>query len=312
MVRVHFFFAAAELHLGSFPVIVDDYIPADLGPEASTLLVIGIVTLSIDIIAFLIALYNQDYPPLRAKQLFLVGMGLVAGCLWFFGFMHAAGMFVLSGFFSNCPLWTVVVQISLGTQLVLITIMLRLYRLYRVIVQQKPISGLDFRFWWSVILLPMVLTAAIALILPSEDVNYLDPATGVCQFNYVFKFAIMGVVFITIIIVGVFMLFVQSKIHISAFNEFRENRILFTIALVTLFVNFFCNVTSLYRSSWAQVSVAIIDLVAVHLNFWILLFGPLYACYFNREDYLMDFLIELNGLGRSTGSSGGEGNNSNI
>ncbi|KAL5039364.1 hypothetical protein RTP6_006534 [Batrachochytrium dendrobatidis] len=172
-------------------------------PQAATTFLLGTITLLINVIAFFLALYNMDYPPLRAKQLLLVGLGLMGGCCWFYGFMLAAGLLIVPDLLPSCPFWTVVVQISLGSLTIVTTILLRLYRLFRVIVQTKPVQGLDYLLWWVVILLPSILIAIFGLSLPEEYVNFLNPETGQCKFNPTYKFVIISLIGLMIFIVGV-------------------------------------------------------------------------------------------------------------
>ncbi|KAL2918930.1 hypothetical protein HK105_201764 [Polyrhizophydium stewartii] len=270
------------------------------GPAAAALFVGVALLVVVDAAALITALVCMDYPPLRARQLPLVALTFVAGVCWTVGAMQVHNMFdPATAVFRACAVWSVLLQVALGLQLVLSSIALRLYRLFRIFVQKQPTSGLGFYAVCIGIMLPCVGFGIAPFVLPATSVDWFEPTINSCLFNPAFKVLIFTLFGLETIFLGMFMLIVNSRIHIEAFREEGPNRMLFGANLAVLAMYLVVNATGLQWTTGGRVMLVVSVVAAMHSNLWTLLMTPFF---FRYDECLIDFKLALNPRG-TRGSS---------
>ncbi|KAI8923494.1 hypothetical protein BC831DRAFT_403695 [Entophlyctis helioformis] len=270
------------------------------------LIFIGIAVLLLDWTAMIIALANSSYAPLRAKQLGLVALSLASGTLWFVGSLQGNNLLVCTGIMSYCVVWAVFVQIILGLQVYVGSILLRLYRLYRVIVQKLPARGWDYALWSASFFAPSIACSIVAFVLPAEYVNSFREATQACHFNPTFKIFLIVFGSIGVGVTGWFMWVLSRKVPLKSFNEYRENRTLFLVYLYALAVYMVVNISGGNNYLWGVMATCSTILFITHVNLWIVLYKPLKGFLFYHDAHLEEFRagLSVTEMRHSRGSAG--------
>ncbi|KND02031.1 uncharacterized protein SPPG_02534 [Spizellomyces punctatus DAOM BR117] len=243
----------------------------------------------IDVIAVVYAIINYRYPPLKAKQVHLIAVALVASILWWIGNLQATGALGHVGIFRICLLWGVWVQAIFGVQLLLTVLVYRLYKLHRILIQEKPARG--WQFWTTVLIfwLPMPIIGLAAHVLGEQRTIYYHAENDWCQWAPIYKYAMLPLP-----IVGLsFLLWLNIALRNTrkSFNEYREQRIGFIVSLIVLVSYTLVDGVFVVANKlvWARVLQASLVLLAGNIYFWVMLGGPLFGFTFAREAYLEKF-----------------------
>ncbi|KAI8911688.1 hypothetical protein EDD86DRAFT_245951 [Gorgonomyces haynaldii] len=218
-------------------------------------------------IAFATALWNVAYPPFKSKQLITQSLGA-------FGDSPA---------FSACALWSVWITFVFGTHLMLSLSVLRLYRLYLILVKRMRPSDTTKSIYLAVALswLPCVCAGIVSQILPSLV------GTTQCWLNVYLLSTLEAFVLLQLIL----LIYINSLLS-TAFNEYLKLQIAYiTMALYT--VGETVIVIMELDSPAVKIVISFGRLLTTLSLIWAVLFSSLYGFLFQREQYLERWRLGL-------------------
>ncbi|KAI9596226.1 hypothetical protein BDF19DRAFT_438530 [Syncephalis fuscata] len=252
--------------------------------------VISITIYGTGILALLVAFYHRKYPLLKAKHLPLLALSHFGAILWNVGFLHASNFLILPARWELCGLWDIWIQWVFGVMLLSGVLILRLYSLYRVFVQRKSVTVKELVIVSIYYYLPIVLCAVFFTIMPKVG-SWYNPVTKKCQVNAIYQGTAFGIV--SLALIGLGWLTYNLRGIRRSFNEFKELRIGFFLVLLVFSVNAILVMTHLSQSMLNRCILAVFNVLAGNLYFWLTLGRPLYGCLFQRQQYLDKFLHTL-------------------
>jgi len=184
------------------------------------------------------------------------------------------------------------IQFVFGVELFLAVLVLRLYSLYQVFVRHWAISDVKFIPPVLVFYLPVVGVALFATFAPAGWAFYFDSDQQYCTANFYFKLSLFAVSAGGLLVLGWFTFKLQNIRR--GFNEFKELRIGFYFALLTIVVNTAVVLLRWNYTLWGKYLLVALNLVMGNVYFWLVMYRPLYGCMFAREQCLQQFIMDLN------------------
>jgi len=209
------------------------------------------------------------------------------------GELHSNGVFGYSNTLTMfCTVFDVWIQFVLGVELFLAVLILRLYSLYQVFVRHWAISDVKLAPPILAFYIPVIAVAVFATFAPNGWAFYYDTANGYCSANFYFKLSLFLIGAVGLVGLG-WLTFKLQHIR-RGFNEFRELRIGFYFALLTIVINTVVVLLSLNYYRWGKYSLVVVNMVMGNVYFWLVMYRPLYGCMFERERCLQQFITDLN------------------
>jgi len=252
------------------------------------MVIAGAAFYCINLLCYCYCLYNRNYPPLKAKNISLMGIVLFSSILFWLGISHSFGLFGWNGVWAYCDFLRVWAEYPFGVQLFVFILSYRLLILYRLLIQKKTVT-----IWWKLIVIAAfyipLLTCYIVFDVTGHTA-YTDPVFG-CVSTMEWSIFSFAVIFAELIIL--LFLTVRLRNIKQSFHEYKETRygFVFTILCYTV-------VTVIYFNQWNYTFAGraiILSLLFVVLNFyfWVVLFRPFYDCMFHYEEALERFNTKM-------------------
>ncbi|CAM6082465.1 unnamed protein product [Calypogeia fissa] len=270
------------------------------------------------VIGNVVMVWFRDYPPIRSKSVVLTVMSSCGGLTYVAATMVSDENFSRprkNTVWEKCPLWTFWVQ-AFGFSLWLACFVLRLLNLYLILIMKR--GAIKYvKVALLVLLSPMIIFSVFASIYGGSRFvvrNNLNQSTVVGPQSRDYRHpqgdCAMGMgweIALCIIFLFYYVCFIGLAISLRnvrpQYNEFRliRNGGIFTVFLFML--SFITLHTKAYRESTGRCFLAIISAGAVSYNFWARNLEVLYNVLFNKEEYLVNFLAQMNSV-PLTGQSG--------
>jgi len=257
------------------------------------ILLLTLLTFGMGSIALIYANYHRNYPPLKAKHIPFLTVAFIGSFLWYLGELHSNGVFGYSNALTElCTIIDVWIQFVFGVELFLAVLVLRLYSLYQVFVRHRAISDVKLMPPIIAFYLPVLAIALYATFAPIGWAFYYDFGNAYCSANFYFKLSLFIVGAIGLLVLG-WLTFKLRDIR-RGFNEFKELRIGFYFALLTIIVNTLVVLLDWNYHVWGKYLLVIVNLFMGNVYFWLVMYRPLYGCMFEREKCLQKFITDLN------------------
>ncbi|KAI8048899.1 hypothetical protein BDF22DRAFT_778987 [Syncephalis plumigaleata] len=257
--------------------------------EKAVAFVVPIALFTIDFVTFSYIWYFRSYPPLKAKHIPLMGLFLLASLLWWFGTMHANGLFGFKGIWKACAIWMVWLQFCFGAMLVFAVFIYRLYTLRSIFFQlritKSRINSIHVLFY----LLPVLSMGIVASVFP--EISVRPNGHGTCSFNKYYKGACLAWLGVECTILC-YLSWSLRNIR-KTFNEFRELCAGCMFAIICLIWNAIILMLHYHTTKWGFYSLLFVDLATCNFFYWLVLAKPLYGHVFHRAEYLDNFLAGL-------------------
>ncbi|KAI7833611.1 hypothetical protein BX661DRAFT_177231 [Kickxella alabastrina] len=264
------------------------------GKGDAIMIVIISMFYGIKFLAVLYMLWNRNYPPLKAKNLTIMTLVMVASVIWFVGDLQTNGHIPLANtHLTNCKAFGIWGRLLFGVCLQNSLISLRAYILYRVFGRSLTSHSLALYIPYFMYLMCLVIFGVVMQILkPAITIEY-RPDIDLCSHANGFVVAMFSIIAATVII-G---LAVHWKIR-RIKSSFNENREMIVAYVIVLFVLLFTAILSATRRKYIRdVRLRIIFTSLSHFMtnsmWWLIMAVPLYKCAFDRERYLTQWISKL-------------------
>ncbi|KAJ2866042.1 hypothetical protein GGH94_001817 [Coemansia aciculifera] len=264
--------------------------------QAADLIMVIVITVVyfFQLLAVLFMLWNRKYPPIKAKNPWMMLPIFLAYIFWFVGDLHVNGHAPLKGTaLENCKAFGVWLHLLFGIYPVSVLIGLRSYSLYQVFCRNRPFLG--FQLYASVaFVVGWLLTFGIvSSALPgSKTVYYLD-GFDMCSYSSGFQAAIFVYVWIAWFVVAALNWRIRNIK--SSFNESREITIACTVVFSVLtFVTVLSYVEPTYPVSlkWRILTTSLNHFSTI-ATWWLPMAVPMYKCLTDREAYQKEWVLKL-------------------
>ncbi|KAJ2756856.1 hypothetical protein GGI19_000511 [Coemansia pectinata] len=264
--------------------------------QAADLIMVIVITVVyfFQLLAVLFMLWNRKYPPIKAKNPWMMLPVFLAYIFWFVGDLQVNGHAPLKGTaLENCKAFGVWLHLLLGVYPVSALIGLRSYSLYQVFCRNRPFVGFQLYSSVAFIVGTLLTFGIVAETLPvSKTVYYLD-GFDLCNFSTGFQVAIFVYVWVSWIFVAALNWRIRNIK--SSFNESRE----ITIACIMVFsILIFSTVMPysvtayLLNVKWRIVATSLSHFSTI-ATWWLPMAVPMYKCLTDREGYLKHWTQKL-------------------
>ncbi|KAJ1986526.1 hypothetical protein H4R33_003309 [Dimargaris cristalligena] len=275
-------------------------IPIDIA-----VLSLGCIVFAIDLVAFLYILANRNYPPLKAKNIGVMGAALLSALFWWLGDSHVNGLFGAGdGILGLCLMWGLWLRHVLGIMTHLIIINYRLHLLNWVFNKRRSTRGWKFYVPVVVVAIPVMVLGIIAVALPRKYTLDYSVALKRCKHNGLIKYMCFSYSVFLILLIWV-QSFVLRNIK-SSFNEFRQILPACIGATLIVGINASFVLSKLHHKIPSRAILGVCNLIACQLFFWFIMGPAIWGCLFHREAYLGRFYnaLQRDGLRQSLNPSG--------
>ncbi|XP_011270471.1 hypothetical protein CAOG_08830 [Capsaspora owczarzaki ATCC 30864] len=245
-------------------------------------------------------LYHREYKPLKAKQLDLVILSLIAGWFYMLGTLQARWVLPHSGVFSNCAFWGIAAQLMLGGYLWIVAVLFRLYRLNYILLNPQIRKKARHPAWMYLRLflfwVPGILLCLIAIgtggvshdSLPKDDGTF----TGdMCHSNKDWTKGFLGLALVYFLVM-LYYAFRLRNIRLS-FNEFAYTKYLGVVVLVAFSVYGIVLMLDYDYYLWGRIVIGYIVLLCTQAFFCFQIGSPVWGCMFDRENYAHQFRMNM-------------------
>ncbi|KAJ2900331.1 hypothetical protein IWW38_000590 [Coemansia aciculifera] len=269
----------------------------DLDPRQAADLIMVIVIACVYFVQFLAVLYmlwNRKYPPIKAKNSWVMTFVFVASILWFVGDLQVNGHAPLKGTpLTECKVIGVWLHILMGIITVGSLIALRSYSLYQVFCRNRPYVGIPFYASVGLLVGTLLTFGIVAVALsPLSSVYYID-ALDMCGYASGFQVAVFVLVWGLWLVVAVLSWCIRNIK--SSFNESREITItcviVFAVLIYMTVLSF--RVTTYPLNVKERVLTTSLNHFAAAVIWWLPMAVPLYNCLANRDKYLKAWIYKL-------------------
>ncbi|KAJ1994694.1 hypothetical protein H4R33_000117 [Dimargaris cristalligena] len=247
---------------------------------------------AINSIIYICIFFNdKKFLPFRTKNTAMMGFGLVASILWWYGsFFNQGGMLSVQSL-NMCRFMGYWLRWALGGFALLAILLYRTLIYYQIFIRKRPARN----GWIYLTPLLVYLPGLVIVILPTAMTSLLT-AQRVGDVSYcVSQTPVVVVTWAYCTLVLVTLGFLSSRIrHVKAtFNEFRE--MLWTIGpiIVALLVSGGLSSSDYQHTFWARLICNIFNLIAACAFFWAVYGGCFIGFLFNRQKYLARFAHSL-------------------
>ncbi|KAI8914471.1 hypothetical protein EDD86DRAFT_87424 [Gorgonomyces haynaldii] len=255
-------------------------------PFQIAVIVVEMFVYALSCAAFALVWRNRDYAPFKSKQLPLLTIGLVAGFFWSVGTMEGVGILTLDG----CVFWTVFLQYCFGVHLYLTVFIVRLLRLYWVMIR---LEGPDLLHHCLIALswVPSLIMGIVAAAMGSDAITpnpVFKGITKVCIYNWGPLFAFL---FIWTLLQLVVLAYLNHRLISvkKAFNEYRETRWALLVMSVTVLVIFALKMAGAPKSIAGKVIICFIQMISAISLFWSSFGWTLYGFFFYKDQQLEEW-----------------------
>ncbi|KAJ2115124.1 hypothetical protein IW146_002554 [Coemansia sp. RSA 922] len=264
--------------------------------QAGDLVLVIVITLVyfFQLLAVLFMLWNRKYPPIKAKNPWMMLPIFVAYIFWFVGDLQINGHAPLKGTaLEKCKAFGVWLHLLLGIYPVSAFIGLRSYSLYQVFCRNLPFRGFQLYASVAFIVGSLLTFGIVTEALPvSKTTLYLD-GLDMCNFSSGFQAAIFAYVWVSWAAVAALNWRIRNIK--SSFNESREITVACAIVFgVLTFVTTLSYVEPTYplNLKWRILTTSLNHFSAI-ATWWLPMAVPLYKCLTNREEYQKQWMLKL-------------------
>ncbi|RKP24262.1 hypothetical protein SYNPS1DRAFT_23639 [Syncephalis pseudoplumigaleata] len=266
--------------------------PEDHIPQAVSITIFALFGLTsfVCILALGYAFVNRRYPPIKARHLNLTAVYYFGAIAWCIGSLYSRGFFGFDGIWSYCIVWRCVFKDTLGLGLIIGTVNYRFYILYVVLVCGRSFTDAPKLLPIVCYCVPYLALCLVGLLQPSLA-ETAKMAGHYCELSTWYEI-VCTIIIGSSLMVALYMCYLLRNIRRS-FNQHSHH----VYGLALAFIDYIMNVTlSLppitYRLE-AKVCLFLLNMLTVHIYFWLLIGGAVKGCLFHREAYLQQFINDL-------------------
>ncbi|KAJ2115125.1 hypothetical protein IW146_002555 [Coemansia sp. RSA 922] len=264
--------------------------------QAADLIAVIVITVIyfFQLLAVLFMLWNRKYPPIKAKNPWIMLGIFLASIFWFVGDLQVDGHAPLKGTaLEKCKAIGVWLHLLLGVCPVNALIGLRSYSLYQVFCRNRPFRGFQLYAPVAFIVGLLLTLGIITEALPaSKTTLYLD-GFDMCSFSTGFQVAIF--VYVWVSWAAVAALNWRIRNIKSSFNESREVTIagIMIFSILTFMTVLSYSVTAYpLKVKWRIVTTSLNHFSTI-ATWWIPMAVPMYKCLTDREEYQKQWMLKL-------------------
>ncbi|KAJ2563189.1 hypothetical protein IW140_006184 [Coemansia sp. RSA 1813] len=202
-----------------------------VGSADTAVIAVGSALFGTTLIFIIIAWINRKFSPIRAKNLPMVTLLFVTGCLWFVGDIPMNGHVLLKGAFSNCKEWNIWVRV-LFCFWYTTGLIVRCYALDRVFNQNKPTRG--FAYYASSVVLGLfyLVYSIVTQAMPDKLTIGYNSELELCTTKETYVYVTVGILWVNWLIFT-FMIIRLRNIQ-STFNEFYESLVILAFGIAAM------------------------------------------------------------------------------
>ncbi|KJE93462.1 hypothetical protein CAOG_04250 [Capsaspora owczarzaki ATCC 30864] len=240
--------------------------------------------------------YWRNWAPIRAKQLDFLLLSSASGWIWLIGAMSATRTIPQVGAMLSCNFWAFWVQFCFGALMWCACIILRMYRLYVIMIATKMRMNVSNPRAWMygrlvMVCSPVILFCIIATATNAVPIVPQPTSAGVyvdlCSMEWWALYSLM--VFCIVYLLLVVWLMVQLRRIRKFLNEFRETKIAFWCVVISGVFYAVIHVMAWQKKVWGRVLCVAMILVMVNVSYWLILGPTVIGRWFNPEAFLAKF-----------------------
>jgi len=262
-------------------------------PLGLTLLSVALVVFTAALLALFVAWWNEEFPPLRAKNLGLTSIALFGSILFFAGLVHASGIFAAHtgvAALAYCGLWEVWLQLVFGLGLLNLALHIRLYTLYHAFRLRKQPTSFKRVLPALLLWLPWLAFGFVAFWSPNSSVR-LDPASNTCVTNVWWRVVVvswLGVALLVMLALSITLRGIRGLVA-----EYRESLVGMAAALIAVGSLAAVSFAPVAKSIVGTAAILFVNLVALNAYFYTVLGGVLFGTVFHRDHTLKEFILDM-------------------
>ncbi|KAI8325520.1 UPF0061-domain-containing protein [Martensiomyces pterosporus] len=157
-----------------------------VGRSDHAVIVAGFVAYSLTALLVLYAWLNRSYRPIRAKNLVLITLILLAGVLWYIGSFVTNGLVNVVGVWKICKLWSIWVRVAF-TYMFMCFILFRALALHRIFIQNKPYKGWGYYMPMAIMLAVLLVFCTAAQLISGQKTVVYQEQLEVCMYSDNFR-----------------------------------------------------------------------------------------------------------------------------
>jgi hypothetical protein len=154
------------------------------------------------VLALLTAYCSYRCPQVRAKHLPMLTFAYLGSILWYAGFLHANGIVSRIDSWDLCNIWYVWAFFVFGVMLHLSVLIMRLYSLHKVFVQQGKVAFRHYAVLSTAIYTPALALGFAVTLLPEYGVDY-NVNIQSCTVSVIYSCAAFALAILSLCILGV-------------------------------------------------------------------------------------------------------------
>eukprot|EP00002_Diphylleia_rotans_P025101 TRINITY_DN4963_c0_g2_i3.p1 TRINITY_DN4963_c0_g2~~TRINITY_DN4963_c0_g2_i3.p1 ORF type:complete len:472 (-),score=85.03 TRINITY_DN4963_c0_g2_i3:198-1613(-) len=230
--------------------------------------------------ALYIVRHRRKWLPFRCKSLHLFLLGVFGGLVWLASIQvanqHYGSMDLTD---DECIFWIYGGQLVLGQNLYVYAMVIRLYRLYFILVRHKDIPHMAFTNV-GFMLLPSLLAAIFAFIYHGSEYS-----EDMCRVEDPLWLTILGFLFMLPIV----LLLGLSWLTRSIRTEFNEHKVTLTGAIFSLLTSVFIAtivLLNMRENVYGRMMITLMVVLNVNYYYWFTIGGSLFSYMTNNVEYL--------------------------
>lgn len=270
----------------------------DPSPAEWGLMIFAMINFGINAISWVYLIYWRDYPPIRAKQIDILLMSAVAGWLWFLGALSSTRVIPQRGAMLACSFWAFWVQLMFGAVLWISCLILRMYRLYTILIEGRVKANLmknPKRWLYSrlaIIVFPVFVATLLFTGLDADRAVSTLTSTGEYKDLCIFQpWALYFSFIVALCYFGVAIYFIYALRSIKRFlNEYKESKLAITCLIIGFFIYALAHLQGFQYQVWGRVLCCAVILLMVNISYWSLVGSVIYGRFFHPVETLDRFI----------------------
>ncbi|KJE93623.1 hypothetical protein CAOG_04382 [Capsaspora owczarzaki ATCC 30864] len=261
------------------------------------MMILALVNIVVNLIAISYLVYWRTWAPIRAKQLDLLIISTSASFIWLLGTFSATRIIPQTGGMLECAFWSWWVQFVFGALLWISCIILRMYRLYVILIKtQMRMNSMKHPQVWMYTRLAVISVPGLIFFIAMTAIgaSYIEPQPTLegpfmklCTMD---TYAVYGVFAVSVAYMVPCVILIYQLRNIRKFlNEFREAKIAFACIVSCVVVYGVIFVAAWQLRVWGRVLAAMIILFIINVCFWTIVGRTIYGRLFHPEAFLEEF-----------------------
>eukprot|EP00243_Klebsormidium_subtile_P007954 TRINITY_DN3621_c0_g1_i1.p1 TRINITY_DN3621_c0_g1~~TRINITY_DN3621_c0_g1_i1.p1 ORF type:complete len:434 (+),score=112.28 TRINITY_DN3621_c0_g1_i1:397-1698(+) len=273
-------------------------------PPNQALDIVVVAMIGIGVIPFIagnaLMVWQRNYLPIKYKRVDATVISSIGGLIWIAATIVVNGHFgrPKDTFWTVCTLWTFWLQLGLGFALWLNCLIVRMWRLHRLIIQLRKTNDNVWGFWIPlvVLLLPVMIFCICASAQHASNFRCIafnnDDVRGDCIIKN-WRWAVSALVILPFYFIVLVVLTFQLRNVRDEFNEYSTVRNGGIIAFFLFFLAMVILSTKTYYQVTGRCFFTLAVSAEVFYFFWIRNWEPIWNVLFNKQKYLDAFLNKL-------------------